>query len=264
MAPRVLAIASHPIQYHAPWFRALAASGRVDFEVLFVEQPDAVRQGRGFGVAFEWDVPLLQGYRWTVATPHVRRGWGDGFSRLRVHGARTLLRRLAPDAVIMTGWHIAPMVQLLMAANAEGIPIVMRAEANALRRPLPHVRLLHRVLLSRCSAFMPIGRANREFYASYGIAAERMVDAPYFIDNERFASAAREFEPQRAQWRERWNIPRDALCLCFAGKLEPKKRPLDLLAALRAAMARASRPLHLLVVGNGGLETQARRMITEH
>src|SRR5262245_4121330 len=139
MPARVLAIASHPIQYHAPWFRALAASGRFDFEVLFVEQPDAGQQGRGFDVAFTWDVPLLQGYRSSVATGHVRRGWGQGFTRLRLSDARALVQRLAPDAVIMTGWHIAPMVQLLMAVSAEAIPIVMRAEANALRQPLAHV-----------------------------------------------------------------------------------------------------------------------------
>jgi hypothetical protein len=59
--PRVLAVASHPIQYQAPWFRALAQVREIDFSVLFVQQPDAQQQGRGFGLAFQWDVPLLEG-----------------------------------------------------------------------------------------------------------------------------------------------------------------------------------------------------------
>src|SRR5207248_11017291 len=83
-APRVLAVASHPIQYHAPWFRGLAQSPAIDFCVLFIQRPDARAQGRGFGVAFEWDVPLLDGYRWSVA-PRLRgRGGLQGFFAARI------------------------------------------------------------------------------------------------------------------------------------------------------------------------------------
>src|SRR6266536_208125 len=55
-------LTSHPIQYQAPWFRALAKV--VDLEVFFAHRQSAAEQGKaGFGVAFDWDVDLLCGYR---------------------------------------------------------------------------------------------------------------------------------------------------------------------------------------------------------
>src|SRR5437660_6507807 len=62
---RLAIVATHPIQYQAPWFKALASHAKVDLEVFFghfatpKEQADA-----GFGVKFEWDTPLFDGYRY--------------------------------------------------------------------------------------------------------------------------------------------------------------------------------------------------------
>jgi glycosyltransferase involved in cell wall biosynthesis len=262
---RVLAVASHPIQYHAPWFRGLALAPGIDFSVLFVQQPDAHAQGRGFGVAFEWDVPLLDGYRWSVVPPSQLRGRGglQGFLATRIADPLALLRELAPDVLVLTGWHVWPLVQLLMAARRLRIPVIMRGEANALRRRGWRARLAHRWLLGQCAAFLPIGRASRDFYRGYGIDDARLFDAPYFVDNERFLRAAAHAEAQRDSLRARWSIPADRTCLVYAGKLEPKKRILDLLEAVRLASA-AGAALHLLVVGTGELQAQAQALAREH
>jgi hypothetical protein len=51
--PRVAVVTSHPMQYHAPWFRGLA--GVFDLQVLYAHRPDAAAQARaGYGVAFDW------------------------------------------------------------------------------------------------------------------------------------------------------------------------------------------------------------------
>lgn len=261
---RVLAVASHPIQYQAPWFRALALADDLDFSVLFVQMPSAQQQGAGFGVAFEWDIPLLQGYRWQVA-PEVRGPGGlDGFFATRLSKASHLLRELQPDVLLLTGWHIWPLVQLLLAAHRVGVPVIMRGESNNLRPRWWLPRLLHRWLLSRCAAFLPIGRASRAFYQAYGIENQCLFDTPYFIDNARFENAAAALTPRRANLRATWRIPPDAICYCFAGKLEPKKRILDVLQALRTALTQSSAPLHLLVVGMGEQMEQARAFVAQN
>jgi glycosyltransferase involved in cell wall biosynthesis len=260
---RVLAVASHPIQYHAPWFRGLAQEASIDFSVLFAQMPDANEQGRGFGIPFEWDVPILDGYRWS-AVPRLRgRGGLHGFFAARIDDPMALLRNLAPDVIVLTGWHVWPLVQLLVAARRLRIPVVMRGEANALRPRGWRARLAHRWLLARCAAFLPIGRASRDFYRGYGIDEARMFDAPYFVDNERFAKSAATFASQRDALRERWAIPRDLTCFVYAGKFEPKKRLLDLLEAVRTAVSRGAR-LHLLVVGTGELEEPVHAFAREH
>ena len=102
--PRVLAVASHPIQYQAPWFRALAQTPGMDFSVLFIQQPSSIEQGRGFGQAFQWDIPLLEGYVWQQV-PRIRgKGGLNGYFAARVVHPLSLLRQLKPDVVLITGW----------------------------------------------------------------------------------------------------------------------------------------------------------------
>ncbi len=261
---RLLAVASHPIQYHAPWFRALAARPELELCVLFAERPDAQQQGRGFGVAFTWDVPVLEGYAWRDAPVRLRGKPWPAFLARSIARPAQLLRELRPDAVLLTGWHVWPLVQMLIAARRAGIPVVMRGESNALRARPRHVRALHRWLLGQCAAFLPIGQASRAFYKGYGVADAQLFDAPYCVDNTRFAQQAAQCEPQRAELRARWAIPADAVCFCYAGKLEPKKRILDLLQALKLAIPASSRRLHLLVIGTGELMAQAQAFAAEH
>lgn len=259
--PHVLAVASHPIQYQAPWFRALALAPGIDFSVLFVQQPDAQQQGRGFGLPFTWDIPLLDGYRWRPVPELRGRGGLHGFFTTRIAHPVRLLRDLDPDVLLLTGWHVWPLLQMLLVAWRAGVPVIMRGESNALRRRPSAVRLLHRLLLARCAAFLPIGRASRAFYRGYGF--HRLFDAPYFVDNARFAEAAGTALAHRAELRARWSIPAAAVCYCYAGKLEPKKRIVDLLQALRIATGRDTR-VHLLVVGTGELLPTARALVEEH
>lgn len=259
----MLAVASHPIQYQAPWFRALAQVPTIDFSVLFIQQPDAREQGRGFGVEFQWDVPVLEGYSWRLA-PGIRRlNRFGGFFSASIGSPRALLRELAPDVILLTGWHMWPLVQVLMVAWWARIPVVMRGESNALRARPWYVRALHRLLLDRCAAFLPIGRSNRDFYARYGYADVQLFDAPYFVDNARFSAAATESSSRRQQLREQWAIPLQSVCFCYAGKLEPKKHILDLLGALRIAVASGAPQMHLLVVGTGELLPQAKAMASQ-
>ena len=259
--PKVLLIATHPIQYHVPWFRELAGAPDIDFSVLFVDLPDAQQQGKGFGVAFKWDIPMLEGYRWQQVPERTGRGGLDGFFATRVVQPVALLKSLAPDVLILTGWQAYPLLQFLAAGRWLKIPVIMRGESNALRQRSYKVRFLHRQLLRQCAAFLTIGQANRAFYLGYGTTPEQLFDTSYFVENQRFVDATQRFLPERSALRSRWNIPDTATCFCYAGKLEPKKRVLDLLRALQLASARGSALLHLLVVGTGELMSEAQAMV---
>jgi hypothetical protein len=61
MILRLAVVASHPIQYQAPLFRALAR--RLELTVFFAHRATASDQAKaGFGIGFDWDVDLLAGY----------------------------------------------------------------------------------------------------------------------------------------------------------------------------------------------------------
>ena len=77
---RLAIVASHPVQYQAPWSKALAT--RLDLQVFFAPRIGAADHARaGFDVGFEWDTPLFEGYsfEWlanTASRPGVDHFWG--------------------------------------------------------------------------------------------------------------------------------------------------------------------------------------------
>ncbi len=254
---RLTAIAPHPIQYHAPLFRALATRPELDFEVAFLELLNPQRQGQGFGVAFQWDVPILEGYRSRVL-PTMRYAKGQWGRTLR---ARACLRAIDPDVLLLTGWQTLPLIQLLSAARGMGIPVLMRGESHALKPRHPIIHRLHGSLFRRVDAFLVIGRANRALYERHGIPQDRLFDAPYFVDNDRFACEASRWREKRDELRASFSIPSGSVCFLYAGKFETNKHPEHLVAALgRVRRKRPDLPLHALFVGSGEVaaDLQAR------
>lgn len=255
---RLIAVATHPVQYQAPYFRALAARPGVDLHVLYAVLPDPEEQGVGFGQPFTWDIPLLDGYSWAEIDGVVRRhGGGTDFSALSAPSIRAQLVAARAEAVLVTGWQSRVLAQAARAARSLRVPALLRGESNDLRRRPLWVRLAHRWYFRRFAAFLAIGRANRRLYAAAGVRAAQIFDVPYVVDNERFAQAAAELRPRRTELRKAWNVDGATFCALFAGKLQPKKRPGDLLEALEIAR-KAHGDLRLLVVGSGELEADLR------
>lgn len=255
MKPRLLIITSHPIQYQAPWFRALHSSGEVDLNVLFLSLPDAHQQGVGFENAFEWDVPLLDGYKWTLASS-ATGGIRDGWWGLRMRAAEHDLLDQRPDAVLVTGWQNLGLLQCLRAACRSDLPVLLRAESNGLRPLSSARRARSRWIASHANILLPIGTANSRFYEQCGLGDRIGAEVPYFVDNQFFAARAAARRERRDETRRRWGIPESACCFLFAGKFIEKKRPHDLLAAFEKVDCRLGNGMHLLLVGTGTLEAE--------
>lgn len=261
MNPKLQIVTSHPIQYQVPWFKALHEDPRVDLEVLYLALPDAAEQGVGFGRAFEWDVPLREGYRWRKAES-ASGGIGKGYFGLRVGHARADILRSAPDAILVTGWQHYGMLQCLRAAARSRKPVLVRAESNGLK-PMGGLRKLKALWgLSGIRRVLPIGRANRRFYEAIGLRHLLGNTVPYFVDNTFFADGAARMADQRSGLRRKWGIPQQAVCFLFAGKLIDKKHPQDALAALKqVARSQAEPAVHLLMVGAGEMEAMLRQRV---
>jgi glycosyltransferase involved in cell wall biosynthesis len=248
---------THPIQYQVPWFQRLAAQPGLDLKVYYALIPDAEQQGVGFGVPFTWDIPMLEGYDWELL-PNEKSSPGlRGFFASSTPTVYTILKKARPDVVIITGWQSLPLLQALWACIKLGLPRLIRSEANALRARRWWVKPLHRLLLARFHAFIAIGKANREFYLRNGIDAARIFTGPYFVDNRRFQEQFSQAMTERQAIRASWNVLPSHTCYLYAGKLEPKKRIMDLLHAFEQAL-RDNRALHLLVAGTGELMSEAQ------
>lgn len=58
---RLAVVDSHPIQYHYPYFKLLAAAPEIDLHVYFCEDTRSGVHDPSYG-RIKWDVPVLEGY----------------------------------------------------------------------------------------------------------------------------------------------------------------------------------------------------------
>ena len=266
---RLLIAGSHPIQYQTPLFQTLAEAPGLRSEVLYLTLPGEETQGLGFGVPFRWDVPLLEGYAWHEAASGRGRGITAGYRGVWLRHPMGELgfgpARERPDALLLTGWHFLGMVQLFLAARLQGLPVLLRMDSNAFRPRSWPLALTYWFLFRGITVGLPVGAANARWYRQYGVPQNRLVASPHFVDNAYFGARADALRPERSELRSRWGIPAEAFCFLFAGKLQAKKHPIDLMEALRLLMAEPQAPaVHLLMVGTGPLEEACRAHATRH
>lgn len=255
-------LTTHPIQYQVPWFRKLAALPDVDLTVFFCQIPDAAQQGDGFGVEFQWDLPLLDGYHYEVLRNVAARPSVTEFRGCDTPEIGRRIRQGGFDAVLVNGWVVKSCLQALRACRRYGVPCIVRGESNALR-PRPWWKgALHRLLLRQYAALLYIGRSNADFYRKHGVPQERLFPARYCVDNEWFAAAADRYREQRTAIRAAWNIPEESVVFVFCAKFIEKKRPMDFLKAAALAAGRGA-PLHVLLVGDGELRPACEKFVAE-
>jgi len=259
---RVAVFATHPIQYHAPLFRGLAQHDGISLKVYYALLPDRRQQGVGFGIPFSWDIPLLEGYAWEALVNTAGNPGLKGFFNSSTPYIKEALSKERPDVALITGWQSLPLLQALWSCKRLGIPMIIRGESNSMKHRPGWTRLAHKLLLSNYSAYLTIGKSNRDFYLGYGIPGERLFPCGYFVDNERFSRSREQLLPEREHIRKKWGIGKDAVCFVFSGKLEPKKCIMDLLKAFEKAR-KAAPDIHLLVAGTGELMGQARQFAAE-
>lgn len=259
MKLKLAIVETHPIQYKAPLFRKLAADPRLDLKVFFAMVPDAAQQGAGFGVAFEWDAPLLAGYPHEVLANRAKRPSVTAFAGCDTPGIYGRLRALRPDAVLVNGWVAKTCLQALWACKRLGIPCLVRGEANLLRPRAAWKHALHGLLLRQYAGWLAIGSANREFYRFHRCPEARIFWVPYAVDNDFFAAQAIARSGKRRELRAAFGLPADVVVFLFAGKLEAKKRPADLLAAVARLPADLKSRVNVLIAGDGSLRDDCER-----
>lgn len=262
---RLAVVASHPIQTQAPWFRALAQV--VDLDVFYAHRQDAAGQAAaGFGHAFDWDVPLLDGYRhhWlenVAAEPTV-----DTFAGCDTPDIAFALAEGGFDACIVTGWYLKSYVQAIRACWQARLPVMLRGDSH-LGTPRPLLTkaakyLPYRWLLPRVDAHLYVGEANREYLRYYGVTDRQLFFVPHFVDNERFNQSAARARSNGAAgaFRSSIGVPANATTFLFAGKLVANKRATDFVQAL-AGLRASGRIVHGVIVGSGPEETALRHQV---
>jgi glycosyltransferase involved in cell wall biosynthesis len=255
---RLAIVASHPIQYQAPLFRALAKL--VELNVYFAHKASRTDQaGAGYGVEFEWDTDLLSGYRHEFLVNVSKNSGTDHFSGCDTPEIGARVQSGGFDAVLVMGWHLKSMWQTILAAQRRRVPLLVRSDSqlDTPRSWLKRLakRLVYPPALRLFDGALYVGQRSKKYYEYYGYPAHRLFFSPHCVDTKWFAE--RSTRDAGRSLRAKVGIDPEQPVALFAGRLVDFKRPLDLVAALEL-LGRRDRKVSLLIAGSGPLEREIR------
>lgn len=253
--PLLSVVVSHPIQYHAPLYRRLAKSDVLDLHVHFLSS-HGVKESfdAGFGQAVRFDVPLTEGFSHSW---HANLGPSRQPSKFlgQVHPQILSGRVVQGDVILMHGYAQASMWFVAADARRRKIPYMLRGESRIdteTRLGPAQLRLKHATvgrLVRNAAVCLPIGGPNRDFYRAYRVPLDRLVDAPYSVDNEYFSARRDLVQGERSDRLADFGLDPALRTVIYAGKMVPWKRPADVLEAA----GRLQGSVNLLMVGSGEL-----------
>jgi glycosyltransferase involved in cell wall biosynthesis len=254
---RVLAVASHPVQYAAPIFRLMAQHPQLDFQVAYCGMRGAeTGHDPEFGRSLKWDVPLLDGYAWTHVT---NRGSGsESFFGLRNPGLWKLIREGRFDAVVCyagylraTFWICFFAAKTTRAAFLFGTDTVTLSPLDGRMWKRPLKRAVWPLLFRLADQVIVPSSGTRELMLSLGIPEDRVTLTPNVVDNDSWIAESDAVD--RDAVRQSWGASTDDMVVLSCAKLQPWKRPLDLLKAFaEAALSQAI----LVFAGEGPLRPE--------
>jgi glycosyltransferase involved in cell wall biosynthesis len=260
-------LSTHPIQYHSAWFRALAAQPDLEVHVYYCHNATPQDQSRaGFGVEFDWDIPLLTGYPHSflhnVANPPAY-GRFAGFDTPEI---KDIISSREYDAVLVNGWHYKSAWQAIWACWRSGVKVLVRSDSH-LHTPRSFPKkmvkeVIYPRFIPRFDACLSVGKWSREYFLHYGASPERVFFVPHAVDNERMSAERARVEPSRVELRKRWGLDEKAMVVLLVGKFIDKKRPMDFLQAVHRVQQEVA--VQALMVGDGPLRGACEEFVRVH
>jgi glycosyltransferase involved in cell wall biosynthesis len=260
---------THPVQYHAPVYRALESRFGIPVTAIYGSDFSVVGyRDREFGTTFAWDTDLLSGYHAMFLS---RSGSGGAKTpeRVSVRGMGQALAAAAPSAVLLTGYSPRFHQLAFYSAWRAGVPILFRGEttdhARARSRAKAWIRdQALRWLYGRCAALLYVGQRSHRHLRRLAPAAGRLVFSPYCVDASTFECDEAARKRLRAETRQSLDVTEREIVLLFSGKLVRRKAPELLAHAVAGLPAGVRERVTLVFLGDGELRPQlevlARRL----
>jgi len=251
MRPTLGVVGYAPIQYHTPLWQLLTKRGNVELDVLFLsDRGVSPINDSAFGVPIAWDIDLLSGYTHTFLNTME--------NPMGIVKKVTTLARWLPihDAVVVNGYTSPWMLMTMAICRIRGIPYFLRGSSHpegnssGLRRYLR--RFATRLVVSYSAGCLSMGHLNGEFYRKNH--ARLVTFVPNSVDDERFACPPR---IARSELLAQWGLMDDLPLIVFSGRLVSRKRPLDLVDAVK----RLPFEVNTLFIGDGPLAQRIRALL---
>ncbi|HEY6804113.1 MAG TPA: glycosyltransferase family 4 protein [Pyrinomonadaceae bacterium] len=262
---KLAVLATHPIQYQVPFFKALGQHPEINLEVFFCHDASAKEQAQaGFGVEFNWDRLALEGFEYRFlknvsASPSIH-----SFNGLDNPEFKQIIAEDRFDAVMVNGWNYRSAWQAIRKCWKTQTPIMVRSDSHLLtdrswsRRTMKWP--LYRWFIPRLDACLPVGTLSTQYFRHYGASEKKVFVVPHSIDDDHFSSQAKALRPVRNELRHSFGLHDEAIAFLFAGKFIESKGPITFVRAVEKA-ARDNPKIVGLMVGDGPLRAEIETFI---
>jgi glycosyltransferase involved in cell wall biosynthesis len=221
-------IETHPIQYHAPVYRALQTRCGVPVRAIYGSDFSvAGYTDREFAASFAWDTDLLSGYGSTFLS-RVAEGGATSAEAVSPAGLRSALEALRPAAVLIVGY--SPHFHRVAWREAwrAGYPVLFRGETSDEAQPRNWLKSGARraalgLAYRTCERLLYIGARSRAHFERLGVKSERLVFSPYCVDVTSFDADEAARTRLRPDARRELGVDDGHVVLLYAGKLSHRK-----------------------------------------
>jgi glycosyltransferase involved in cell wall biosynthesis len=257
----VAVIESHPVQYHAPVYRALQQQFGVPVTAIYGSDFSIVGyRDTEFGADFAWDSDLLSGYS-SIFVERQAEGGAKRAEDASAKGIRRILRQVKPQAILLVGYGSRFSRAAIVQALSTGCPLLLRAESTDHARSRSWLSSLIRdrilkTLYARISGLLYVGQRSRQHFLRLGCAESKLTFSPYCVDVAPFQPSEHDRELLRDLTRQSLGILPHQKALLFSGKLS-KRKGVDLfLEAVRKLPAGVLADAVVVFLGNGELRQE--------
>ena len=255
---RLAIVTSHPIQYYAPWFKHL--SSLLDLHVFYMfESKEQGLEDNEFGVSFNWDIDLLEGYKYTFLKNVSKYPSVNKFNGCDVPSLKKEIKAGGFDSVLVLGWYLKGFWQAIVTCKLNKIPVIVRGDSKLeindsfFKRSIKKV--IYPIMLRSFDMCLYVGHRNKEYLKHYGVPEKKLNFCPHFINQDFFKKTTVNFSKNEVI--KKLNLSLTSKKILFVGKLIDKKRPLDILKSLKL-IPKDDFEIELLIVGSGYLEVEMK------
>lgn len=265
---RLAIITSHPIQYNAPLFKLMNEENSSFVIKVFYTRGQSKDKvfDKEFGLAIDWDIPLLEGYEYAFVNNVSSKPGTHHFNGIINPTLNEEIEEWKADVLLVFRWSFNSHLKALRYFYKK-IPVLFRGDSTLIDEPSVAgiKRMIRRLFLtwvySHVDYALYVGSASKEYFLAHGLKSSQLLFGPHAIDNNRFSGDETSHNQKAKTWRSNLGIDESDIVFLFAAKLTKKKDP-ELL--IKSFLALNNTTAWLILVGNGELENELKEKYSSY
>lgn len=257
MKKKLAIISTHPIQYYAPIFKLLADRKLIDVKVFYTWPQGAGEfTDMGFGKSVKWDIPLLDGYSYSLVKNVAQNPTSKNFKGIINPTLVKEIKEFNPGAILVFGWNFHSHLKTLRFFKGK-VPVWFRGDSHMLNEGNGIKKVLRRLVLrwvyQHIDKAFYVGLNNKRYYLKHGVKEKNLIHAPHAIEISRFSSDSNVSFSYLNEIKQKLGIKDKDKVFLYCGKLEQVKN-VSLLISAFVSVFHANSTVHLVMVGDGPLK----------